>query len=49
MIIWSCELWIRVHAVRKAKMKRLSYELLSVLRGIVNDSNCCALIFFEYT
>ena len=38
-----------MHAGRKARMRRLSYEWLDGLREIVIDSNRCPLAFSEFT
>lgn len=41
MNVWRRELGIRVHAARKARMRRLSYEWLAGLREIIIDPNRC--------
>jgi phage terminase large subunit len=49
MNTWRRELGIRVHAARKARMRRLSYEWLAGLREIVIDPDRCPLTFSEFT
>ena len=49
MNVWRRELGLRVHAARKARMRRLSYEWLAGLREIVIDSERCPLTFSEFT
>lgn len=49
MNMWRRELGIRVHAARKARMRRLSYERLAGLREIVIDPDRCPLTFAEFT
>lgn len=49
MNVWRRELGIRVHAARKARMRRLSYEWLAGLREIVIDPERCPLTFSEFT
>ena len=49
MNTWRRELGIRVHAARKARMRRLSYEWLAGLREIVIDPDRCPLTFTEFT
>lgn len=49
MNVWRRELGIRVHAARKARMRRLSCEWLAGLREIVIDSERCPLTFSEFT
>ena len=49
MNTWRRELGIRVHAARKARMRRLSYEWLAGLREIVIDADRCPLTFTEFT
>ena len=49
MNTWRRELGIRVHAARKARMRRLSYERLAGLREIVIDSDRRPLTFAEFT
>ncbi len=49
MATWRRELGIRVHAARKARMRRLSYEWLVGLREIVIDPKRCPLTFSEFT
>ena len=38
-----------MHAARKARMRRLSYEWLAGLREIVIDPERCPLTFSEFT
>ena len=49
MNVWRRELGLRVHAARKARMRRLSYDWLAGLREIVIDSERCPLTFSEFT
>ena len=49
MNVWRRELGLRVHAARKARMRRLSYTWLAWLREIVIDSQRCPLTFPEHT
>ena len=49
MNVWRRELGLRVHAARKARMRRLSYDWLAGLRKIVIDSQRCPLTFSEFT
>lgn len=49
MNVWRRELGLRVHAARKARMRRLSYEWLAGLHEIVIDSERCPLTFSEFT
>jgi hypothetical protein len=49
MNVWRRELGLRVHAARKARMRRLSYDWLAGLREIVIDSQRCPLTFSEFT
>jgi phage terminase large subunit len=46
---WRRELGIRVHAARKARMRRLSYEWLAGLREIVIDPVRCPKTYEEFT
>ena len=48
MNTWRRELGIRVHAARKARMRRISYEWLAGLREIVIDSERCPLTFQKF-
>ena len=47
--VWRRELGFRVHAARKARMRRLPYEWLAGLREIVIDPERCPLTFSEFT
>ena len=49
MNTWRRELGIRVHAARKARMRRISYEWLAGLREIVIDSERYPLTFSEFS
>ena len=49
MNVWRRELNIRVHAARKARMRKVSYEWLAGLREIVIDPMRCPLTFSEFT
>lgn len=49
MSTYRRDLGIRIHAARKARMRRLSYEWLAGLREIVIDSERCPLTFAEFT
>ena len=49
MNVWRRELGIRVHAARKARMRKVSYEWLAGLREIVIDPVRCPLTFSEFT
>ena len=49
MNTWRSGLGIRVHAARKARMRRLSYEWLTGLQEIVIDPQRCPLTFAEFT
>ena len=49
MNVWRNELGIRVHAVRKARMRRLSFDWLAGLREFVIDSNRRTLTLSEFT
>jgi hypothetical protein len=49
MSTYRRDLGIRIHAARKARMRRLSYEWLAGLREIVIDSKRCPLTFAEFT
>ena len=49
MSTYRRDLGIRIHAARKARMRRLSYEWLAGLREIVIDSERCLLTFAEFT
>ena len=48
MATWRCELGIRVHLARKARMRRLSYDWLAGLREIVIDHARCLRTFEEF-
>lgn len=49
MATWRRELEIRVYAVWKTRMRRLSYGWLARLREIVIDPNSCPPTFSELT
>ena len=49
MSTYRRDLGIRIHAARKARMRRLSYEWLAGLREIIIDSQRCPLTFTEFS